>query len=132
MKNLANCAPTEFMQQCVKLRGPFAAWLEKTGIAEIRARRPEGYDEMTDDQKIAAIREQGNENMTDILAAAMEKDFDGTVEVLALCCFTDPKEIDAHPMTEYLDAVLEMFNNDAVRGFFMYYLRPKKSTSSKA
>lgn len=132
MKTLANCTPTEFLKQCVKLRAPFADWLEKTGIPEIRARRPKGFDDLPDEEKAEAIREQGNENMADIIAAALEKDFDGTINVMALCCFTDPKDIDAHPMTEYLDAILEMFNSDAVRGFFMYYLRPKKATSSKA
>lgn len=131
MKNLANCAPTEFMKQCVKLRAPFAAWLENTGISEIRKRRPEGYDEMTDAEKAEAIRTQGAENMGDIIAAALEKDFDGTVEIMALCTFTDPKDIDAHPMSEYLDAIMEMFNSEAVRGFFMYYMKPKPTTSSK-
>ena len=53
MKNLANCTPTEFMKQCVKLRGPFMAWLDKTGISEIRKRKPEGYDSMSDEEKNA-------------------------------------------------------------------------------
>lgn len=132
MKNLANCTPTEFMRQSMKLRAPFAAWLKKTGIPEIRKRRPEGFDEMTDTEKAEALRAQSAENMTDIIAAALEKDYEGTVEVMALCCFVDPKDIDAHPMAEYLEAIMQMFSSEAVRGFFMYYLRPGQGTSSKA
>ena len=132
MKHLGNCKPREFMQQCVKLRGPFTAWLEKTGIPEIRARKPEGFDAMSDEEKAEAIRVQGSENMGEILAAALEKDFDGTVDVLALCCFTEPDKIDEHPMAEYLRAVLEMFNDEAVRAFFTLYLRPRREISSGA
>ena len=130
MKNLANCTPTEFMKQCVKLRGPFMAWLDKTGISEIRKRKPEGYDSMSDEEKSRAIVEQGNENMGEILAAALENDLDGTIEILELCTFTDKEDFDSHPMSEYLDAILEMFRNEAVRSFFMFYLKPKKQTSS--
>ena len=132
MKNLANCTPTEFLTQTVKLRGPFQAWLERTGIPEIRKRRPEGYDKMTSAERDDALVEQANANMADILAAAIDKDPEGTLAVIALCNFTDPADIDAHPMAEYLASILEMLNNAAVRSFFMYTLRPTARPSSKA
>lgn len=131
MKHLANCAPTEFMAQCVKLRRPFQDWLEKTGIPEIRQRKPEGFDAMKPEEQASALMEQGAENIGDILAAAMEKDPHGTAEIMALCCFTEPEDVDKHPMPEYLDAIIEMFTNKAVRGFFMYFLKSKPRTSSK-
>lgn len=131
MKNLANCAPTEFLTQAFKLRGPFAKWLEETGIPEIRKRRPDGYDGMKAKEKSEAMAEQAKENMGDMLAAALEKDQQGTLEVMALSCFTDPKDVDAHPMTEYLDAILEMLGSEAVRNFFMLYLKPTDKPSSK-
>lgn len=123
MKTLANCTPTEFLKQTMAIKAPLERWFKETGIPEIRKRKPAGFDKMTAKQKEEAISEQANDNLADMLAAAMEKDPDGTLEVMALCCFTDPADVDSHPMVEYLDALLEMIGNEAVRSFFMLYLR---------
>lgn len=131
MKNLANCTPTEFLKQTVRLREPFRKWLDDTGIPEIRKRKPEGYDKMTQQQRAEAMVAQANANMSDMLAAAIDKDPDGTLAVIALCNFTEPADIDAHPMAEYLASILEMLNNEAVRSFFMLTLTPSRATSTE-
>lgn len=131
MKTLVNCTPTEFLKQTARIRAPFMKWLEETGIPEIRARKPEGYDDMTLAQKREAMSEQASVNMGDMLNACMEKDPDGTLEIMALCCFTEPEDIDEHPMTDYLNAVLEMIGNEAVRSFFMLYLKQSPRNTSK-
>ena len=59
MKHLANCGHRDFLRQAMKLRRPLKAWLERTGIPAIRARRPEGFDEMTEEQRAEALIEQG-------------------------------------------------------------------------
>lgn len=123
MKTLANCTPTEFLKQSLVLRKPLEKWFDEVGAAEIRKRKPEGFDEMTDEEKTAAITEQGKANLGDILLSAMEKDMDGTLEVMALLCFTDPKDVDTHTMTEYLEAIAELITNPGVRGFFTLLLK---------
>ena len=131
MKNLANCTPTEFLRQTVLLRPVMREWFDKTGFAEIRKRRPEGFDQMNKAERAEAISEQAAENMSDMLDAAMEKDPEGTLKVLALCCFVPPEEVDSHPMTEYLGAFFDMISNEAVRSFFMLFLSQKRGTSSR-
>ena len=131
MKTLANCTPTEFLKQTVAIKAPLEKWLAETGIPEIRKRKPEGFDKMTAKQKEAAIAEQGQENLADMLAAAMERDPDGTLKVMGLCCFTEVEDIDSHPMAEYLAALLEMIGNEAVRSFFMLYLRSARPAISE-
>lgn len=123
MKSLANCTPTEFLKQTVAIKKPLEKWLKDTGIPEIRKRKPAGFDKMTSKQKEAALVEQGQENLADMLAAAMEHDPESTLRVMGLCCFTDYEDIDSHPMAEYLETLLEMIGNEAVRSFFMLYLK---------
>lgn len=132
MKHLANCSPREFMVQTCKMRGAMEKWLETTGMSEIRKHKPDGFEEMDAKEKAAAIQEQGARNMGDMLWAAMEKDPDGTLEVLGLLTFSDPDAEDAPPMSEYLQACLEMLENDAVRNFFMLCMKPGRPASSEA
>lgn len=118
MKHLANCTHREFLKQAMILRQPFKAWLERTGIPEIRARRPEGYDDMTAEEKLTANIEQARANMPDIIAAALERDFDRSIEILCLATFTEPDAFDDHTLLEYIEAVNEMMNDAGVRNFF--------------
>lgn len=129
MKTLANCSPREFMTQAVKLRDPFVKWLQDTGISEIRKRLPEGYDKMNETEKREAIAAQSTENFADMLYAAMEKDPEGTLNIINLCCFGEGEE--GHTMVELLEAVLEMLSNKTVRDFFTLFVRPKMKTSTK-
>ena len=118
MKHLANCTPREFLKQAMILRAPFKAWLERTGIPAIRARRPEGYNDMTEEEKTAAMIDQARANTPEIIAAALEKDFDRSIEILCLATFTPPDQFDDHTLEEYIEAVNEIMLNPGVRNFF--------------
>lgn len=118
MKHLANCTHREFLKQAMRIRHPFRAWLERNGIPAIRARRPEGYDDMTEQEKLDAMIAQARENARDIIEAALEKDFDRSIEILCLATFTDPENFDDHTLAEYIEAVTAMMNDPGVRGFF--------------
>lgn len=131
MKHFANCFPDEFMSQAVKFRAPFSEWCNKIGVKEIRARRPEGYDDMSEKEKTEAILKTAEENLGEILAAALEKDIEGTKQVLCLATFTEPEDFNKHPMTEYLAAVLDMMASKEVRNFFTFYLKPTLKPSSR-
>lgn len=131
MKHFANCSPEEFMTQAVKFRGPFVDWVNEIGIVEIRKRRPEGFEDMSDKEKVKAVREMATENMGEILANALEVDPDGTKAVMCLATFTAPEDFNRHTMVEYLSAIFEMLGNSEVTGFFTYYIAPKLRTFSK-
>lgn len=131
MKSFANCTPDEFMTQAVKFRAPFTEWCEKIGVKEIRARRPEGFEKLKGEERAEAINRIASENMGEILAAALEKDVEGTKEVMCLATFTEPEDFNAHPMVEYLEAILDMLNSKEVRGFFTFYLPQKLANSFK-
>lgn len=131
MKTFANCTPDEFMTQVVKFRTPFVEWAEKIGIPEIRARRPEGFDKMSAEEKRKALTELATANMGEILGIALEKSPEETKNLLCLATFTDPKDFNNHAMVEYLSAMLEMIGSEEVRGFFSLYLAPMLKHSSK-
>lgn len=131
MKNLANCTPREFLAQAVKVADPLTAWMDEIGYKEIKQRRPDGYDQMSKEEKLDAMAAKALENMSDILGKAMQTAPDRTLEVLALSCFVEPADIDKHPMSEYLRAVREMLESREVRDFFSLYLKSSKQSSSE-
>ncbi len=132
MKTFANCNPDEFMAQAMKFRAPFVEWIKEIGIPEIRARRPEGLDDMSPKDRLEALTKLANENIGEIIAAAFEKNPEATKKLMCMCTFTEYEDFNTHTMVEYLGAILEMMNNEEVRGFFTFYLAPMLKTSSKA
>ena len=118
MKNLANCKPSEFLKQCNRVRKSVEKWLTDTEIMEIRKRLPDIPVTATPDERKAANLEQARKNINAMLDSILEKHPDETLELLALCCFIEPANVDDYPITDYIDAFAEMIGNEAVLRFF--------------
>ena len=128
MKNLANCKPSEFFKQTVRIKKAVEKWMTETDIMNIRknvAKPSPITQDMTDEEKRAAVddfrrrtEEQARKNMSKIFDAIFEEHPDETLELLALLCFVEPKDVDEHTIDEYLKAITEMITNEAVLGFF--------------
>lgn len=128
MKNLANCKPSEFLKQTNKIRKSVQKWLDVTDIINIRKRMPEfetAPSGTSAEERVEIIKrnaekqqEQAKQNIMDMLDAMLDKHPDETLEVLALCCFVEPKDVDNHPMSEYLASFLDLVNNKEVLNFF--------------
>lgn len=128
MKNLATCKPTEFVRQTNRIRKAAEKWLKVTDIMNIRSNLPkleEITNDMSEAERAEAIREnsrrrtaQIRKNLTAMLDAILEEHPDETLELLALICFVEPKDIDEHTMDEYIESITEMMSNQAVVGFF--------------
>ncbi len=128
MKNLANCKPSEFIKQTNKIRKATEKWLDFTGVLEIRKNMPEmevpSLDASVEEKaRIMAENqkkrdEQMRKNLSAMLDAIMDEHPDETLELLALLCFVEPKDVDNHTVSEYLEAITEMITDEAVVGFF--------------
>ena len=128
MKNLANCKPSEFLKQTNRIRKSVEKWLDVTDIMAIRRRAPEyttvpvGADEETrksiGEANIKLRNEQAKKNISAILDEVLEKHPDETLEVLALCSFVEPENVDDYSVSDYLNSFTELVNNEAVIGFF--------------
>lgn len=118
MKNLATCTPTEFVQQTVKIRHVLEKWLTLTDIKTIRKRVPTLTEDMSVEQKKEAIQAQVRKNVMSIFDAVLELHPAETLELLALMCFVEPKDVDTHTMGEYLCALMDMVEDEAVMRFF--------------
>lgn len=128
MKTLANCKPSEFLKQTNRIKKATEKWLKLTDIMNIRRNAPELKEApldadvetkakiFTENKKL--IAEQSLKNLSLILDAMLDKYPDETLELLALICFVDPEHVDDHKMSEYLEAITEMLNDEAVLGFF--------------
>lgn len=119
MKNLANCKPSEFLKQTNRIRKSVSKWLADTDVLNIRKRMPNIPDDATDEERKKAIERQAKENLNSLLDAILEKHPDETLELLALLCFVEPKDVDNYEMAEYLSSFNELINNKAVLSFFM-------------
>lgn len=123
MKNLANCKPSEFLKQTNVIRKSVSKWLTDTDILNIRKRMPQLEDDLTDEEREKAAYEQAKKNLGLMLDAILDEHPDETLELLALLCFIDPKDVDNHEMWEYMDAFTEMIDNRSVWGFFTSLMR---------
>lgn len=126
--NLANCKPSEFLKQSYKIKRSVEKWLKNTDILNIRKQMPkltpitkdmseEERKEVFDGNK-KKIQEQSVKNFMDILDEIMDKHPDETLEILALCCFIEPSDVDNYTIDFYLNNFTEIINNKAVVGFF--------------
>lgn len=129
MKNLANCKPSEFLRQTNKIRKSASRWLKDVNVFEIRRRKPEGYDDMTEEEQKESMREQARENLYEMMDSALETYADETLELLALLCFVEPEKADDCKVTDYLKSFTEIINDKDVMDFFISLVRLTESIS---
>lgn len=129
MKTLANCKPTEFLRQTNRIRKSVEKWLTVTDIMNIRKKLPHkviASINATDEERAEvekqnreATMKQMKENFSAILDSVLEEHADETLEILALSCFVEPKDVDRHTVSEYLGALNELMNDENVVSFFI-------------
>lgn len=133
MKNLANCKPSEFLKQTNRIRKSVENWLKITDVMSIRKRMPEGMPEITKDMSKDEARavlekrqemmaEQSQRNLKAMLDAMLDSHPEETLEVLALCCFVEPENVDDHTVSEYLLSINELLGDSNVRDFFTFLM----------
>lgn len=142
MKTLVSCTPREFLTQTNRLRHTLDKWMKDVKLREIRAIVPvleTAPIEATVEERAEIarrnrdkVREQGYQNLMAVLDAAFEKYPDETLEILALCCFVEPNEVNDHPVREYLASITELIGDDAVIDFFTSFLRLSQMGTSNA
>lgn len=128
LKTLATCKPSEFLVQTNKVRKSAEKWLKITDFANIRKEVPDlktvpsdATDEerqQIDAENAKLMKEQSRKNFSKMLDAVMEEHPEETLELLALCCFVDPKHVDDYPVSAYLSAFAEIMNDEDTLGFF--------------
>jgi len=118
VKNLANCKPSEFLAQTNKIRKAVSKWLSVTDIMNIRKKLPDLPEDVSEEDRKAAMTKQAKENLSVILDAILDEHPEETLELLALLCFVEPKDVDDHPISEYIAAINELIRDDATVGFF--------------
>lgn len=140
--NLANCKPSEFLMQTYRIKKSVETWLKATDIFNIRKNLPKltpVTNEMSDEERAAVFKdnrkrtqEQILKNFNTMLDAVLYDHADKTLEILALCCFVEPAEVDNHTIEFYLENVTELLNNKAVIGFFTSLAQLAQMNSANA
>lgn len=128
LKTLATCKPSDFLRQTNRIKKAVEKWLTDTDIMNIRKRLPVPEVvplEATVEERAAifernkkAVQEQSKKNVSAMLDAILDEHPEETLEVLALCCFLEPENVDDHPVSEYLAAINTLINDKAVIDFF--------------
>lgn len=132
-KNLANCKPSEFIVQCGRVAKSAEKWLNATDIMNIRKRvpkmvpipadaTPEETQKIMDDYK-NSLRAAAKQNVSDIINSVMTEHPKETLDLLALCCFVEPENVDDHSISFYLSNLAELFNDEDVISFFSSLMR---------
>lgn len=128
MKNLANCKPSEFLAQTFKIKKSVQEWIDVIDIMQIKKKMPANIiklDGLTGDDRAKAIatnkslmEAQMKKNLGELFDKMLSENADKTLEVLALCCFVDPAEVDNYPMSEYFEALGDLLSDKGVLSFF--------------
>lgn len=128
LKTLATCKPSEFLRQTNRIKKSAEKWLTDTDILNIRKRMPvleivpkDGTEEERKavfNRNKAVAAEQAKKNISAMLDAVLEEHPEETLELLALCCFVEPENVDDHTVGEYLTAFNSLINDKAVLDFF--------------
>lgn len=142
MKSLVNCTPREFLTQTAKIRKSVSNWLTVTDIMAIRERQPKEIIDLTtvDKEKVAdtlaenkkKLNEQAMKNLDAMFESMLELHPEETLEVLALICFVDPKDIDNYKMSDFFGVIAETINDQSVMDFFTSLVRLGQMNTSKA
>lgn len=129
MKNLANCTPREFFAQSVKIKKSVEEWLDVTKIMDLRKTKPANLikiEGLSDEAKAKAIeenkrlwKEQSKKNLSMLFDKMLDENAEKTIEVMALCCFVEPADIDNHTMSEFLKSIGELMSDEGVISFFI-------------
>jgi hypothetical protein len=141
MKNLANCTPTEFLAQSVKIKKTAQDWMNATDIINILRTEPVYIklpENATAEEKMEVIKQnakiqqdQGMKNLSKIFDLACEHNPQKTLEILAYCCFVSPEHIDDHPMSWYLKSIAELLNDKDILDFFLSLAQLAQMNTSK-
>lgn len=128
LKSLHTCKPSEFLKQTGRIKKSVEKWLTDTDIINIRKRLPEfetlpaaaSAEERAEviKRNAEAKRKQARVNLSAILDAMLIEHPEETLEILALCCFVEPENVDDYEMREYIEAFNGLINDEAVIGFF--------------
>lgn len=129
MKNLANCKPSEFLRQTNRIRKSASKWMKDVNVFEIRRRKPDGFEDMTKEEKQESMREQARKNLIEMMDSALDTYADETLELLALLCFVEPEKADDYKVTDYLKSFTEIINDKDVMDFFISLVRLTESIS---
>lgn len=129
-KTLANCNPHEFVAQTVKIRKAVERWIDATEIMSIRKLVPKTDKNASAEEKRAATEEAVKRNFSMMFDNIMEKHPEETIELLALCSFVDPSDVDKYQMRDFMGVFNDLVNDAEVIGFFTSLLQLGQMTGS--
>ena len=128
VKTLANCKPSEFLAQTFMIAEYVAKWLNDVDIRGIMGRQAQEEavtpDASEEERKAIAERnaevrrEQVKQNIMDVLKAALVTHNRETLDILALCCFIEPKDAENYKPTYYMAAFTSLISDKDVIDFF--------------
>lgn len=129
-KTLASCNPHEFVAQTVKIRKAVERWIDATEIMSIRKLIPKTDKNASAEEKRAATEEAVKRNFSMMFDNIMEKHPEETIELLALCSFVDPCDVDKYQMRDFMGVFNDLVNDAEVIGFFTSLLQLGQMTGS--
>ena len=133
LKTLATCKPSEFLRQTYRIKRIAEKWLKDTDILNIRKNvpklppvdpkaTPEDREEQEKENR-AALAAAGKANFSLMFDAIAGEHPEETLELLALCCFVEPENVDDYEVGDYLEALAVMLGHRATINFFASSVR---------
>ena len=116
--NMANCPQDVFMKHAYTLRSDVEEFVKLTGLADIRAEKPELSDDMSEEEKEKARTAHIHSKWDRILSACFGDNAEKSYEIMAKMCFSDTETIKALQPYELNNLALMLLSNSRINDFF--------------
>lgn len=116
---ILDLGPRECAAQMYRVSTAIEKWLTVTDVQNIKKKIPKVSNEAKSEERDEAVAEQMRKNAFAVLDVVLGEHRDETLELLAMLCNIEPKELDEYPTRELMRCINELLNDKDFVGFFV-------------
>lgn len=121
VKTIATLRGPEFLRACNRVRYAVEKFAKETNVMDLRKVMPVITEDMDDEQRMDAIREQSKKNISAMLDRVLEEKPEATYDLLCALMVNDTgEELDG---VDLITAALEILSNKKVLDFLLQLAR---------
>lgn len=121
VKTIATLKGPEFLRACNRVRYAVEKFAKETNVMDLRKVMPVITEDMDDDQRMDAIREQSKKNISAMLDRVLEEKPEATYDLLCALMVNDTgEELDG---VDLITAAMEILSNKKVLDFLLQLAR---------
>ena len=129
VKTIATLKGPEFLRACNRVRYAVEKFAKETNVMDLRKVMPVITEDMDDEQRMDAIREQSKKNISAMLDRVLEEKPEATYDLLCALMANDTgEELDG---VDLITAAMEILSNKKVLDFLLQLARSVQTDTAE-